>query len=74
MRRVLDGERSPVRDFVLLNAAAGLVAWDLLQDPGQAERPMARRLRERLVTVAETIDSGAAAAKLDAWTAATNRR
>ncbi|MCU1475106.1 anthranilate phosphoribosyltransferase [Amnibacterium sp.] len=73
VRRVLDGEPGPVRDFVLLNAAAGLVAWDLLQDPGQAERPMARRLRERLTTVAETVDSGAARAKLDAWAAATQR-
>ena len=73
VRRVLDGERGPVRDFVLLNAAAGLVAWDLLQDPGQAERPMARRLRERLGTVADAVDSGAAHAKLDAWTASTQR-
>ena len=73
VRRVLAGEGGPVRDFVLLNAAAGLVAWDLLQDPGQAERPMARRLRERLGTVADTVDSGAARAKLDAWAAATTR-
>ena len=73
VRRVLAGEGGPVRDFVLLNAAAGLVAWDLLQDPGQAERPMARRLRERLGTVADTVDSGAARATLDAWAAATTR-
>jgi anthranilate phosphoribosyltransferase len=73
VRRVLDGERGAVRDFVLLNAAAGLVAWDLLQDPGQAERPMARRLRERLETVSDAVDSGAARAKLEAWTAATQR-
>ena len=69
-RAVLDGEGGPVRDFVLLNAAAGLVAWDLLQDPGQAERPMARRLRERIATAAEAIDSGAAAERLRAWSAA----
>lgn len=71
VRRVLAGDGGPVRDIVLLNAAAGLVAWDLLQDPGQAERPMARRLRERLATVAEAVDSGAAAAKLGAWVEAT---
>jgi anthranilate phosphoribosyltransferase len=68
---VLAGDGGPIRDFVLLNAAAGLVAWDLLQDPGQAERPMARRLRERLATAADAVDSGAAAAKLEAWTRAT---
>jgi anthranilate phosphoribosyltransferase len=67
LRRVLDGDGGPVRDFVLLNAAAALVAWDLLQDPGQAERPMVRRLRERYRTAAETVDSGAAKARLAAW-------
>jgi anthranilate phosphoribosyltransferase len=71
VRRVLDGDGGPVRDIVLLNAAAGLVAWDLLQDPGQAERPMARRLTDALATAATAVDSGAAAAKLEAWAAAT---
>ncbi|MDQ1514158.1 MAG: anthranilate phosphoribosyltransferase [Microbacteriaceae bacterium] len=71
VRSVLAGDGGPVRDIVLLNAAAGLVAWDLLQDPGQAERPMARRLTDRLATVAEAVDSGAAAAKLEQWSAAT---
>ncbi|MFD1722760.1 anthranilate phosphoribosyltransferase [Amnibacterium endophyticum] len=71
VRRVLAGEAGPVRDVVLLNAAAGLVAWDLYEDPLTAERPMARRLAERLATAAEAVDSGAAAARLDAWVAAT---
>ena len=71
VRRVLGGEPGPVRDFVVLNAAAGLVAWDLLQDPAQGERPMARRLRERLATAADAIDGGAAAATLDRLVEAT---
>ena len=71
LRSVLAGDGGPVRDLVLLNAAAGLVAWDLLQDPGQAERPIVKRLAARLETAASAIDSGAAAAKLDAWVAAT---
>jgi anthranilate phosphoribosyltransferase len=72
VRSVLAGDGGAVRDIVLLNAAAGLVAWDLLQDPSQAGRPMVRRLTERLATARETVDSGAAAAKLEAWSAATS--
>jgi anthranilate phosphoribosyltransferase len=69
-RRVLAGEGGPVRDIVLLNAAAGLVAWDLFEDPSNAERPMAKRLTDAIERAAGVIDSGAAAAKLDAWVAA----
>jgi anthranilate phosphoribosyltransferase len=71
MRRVLSGEGGAVRDIVLLNAAAGLVAWDLYEDPANAERPMAKRLAEGIERAARAIDSGQAAAKLDAWVAAT---
>ena len=71
VRRVLAGEGGPVRDIVLLNAAAGLVAWDLYLDPSQAERPMAKRLADGIERAARAIDAGAASAKLDAWVAAT---
>lgn len=71
LRRTLAGEGGPVRDIVLLNAAAGLVAWDLYEDPSQAERPMAKRLADGIERAARAIDSGDAAAKLDAWIAAT---
>ncbi len=71
VRAVLAGETGPVRDIVLLNAAAGLAAWDLLQDPSNGERQMASRLRDGIARAAEAIDSGAASAKLDAWIAAT---
>jgi anthranilate phosphoribosyltransferase len=73
IRRVLAGETGPVRDIVLLNAAAGLVAWDLYEDPANAERPMAKRLTVAVERVAQVVDSGAAEAKLDAWVAATRR-
>jgi anthranilate phosphoribosyltransferase len=60
-RRVLAGERGPVRDAVLLNAAAALAAFD--------ER--AQRLHDALATgivrAAEAIDDGRAAALLDRW-------
>jgi anthranilate phosphoribosyltransferase len=72
VRRTLDGETGPVRDIVLLNAAAGLVAWDLAQDHEQAEQDIRRRLRTRIADAAEAIDSGAATAKLGEWVAATH--
>lgn len=70
-REVLAGARGPVRDIVLLNAAAGLVAYGLAADPGQRERPLLARFREQLEVAARAVDSGAAIAKLDQWVAAT---
>jgi anthranilate phosphoribosyltransferase len=60
-RAVLDGERGPKRDVVILNAAAGLVAGG-----------MAANLREGLALAAKSLDSGAARTKLDALVAFTN--
>jgi len=70
-REVLAGARGPVRDIVLLNAAAGLVSYGLAADPGQRERPLLARFREQLEVAARAVDSGAAIAKLDQWVAAT---
>ncbi|GAA3769233.1 anthranilate phosphoribosyltransferase [Microbacterium kribbense] len=72
VRRTVGGQTGPVRDIVLLNAAAGLVAYRLFRDPGQVQRPILDRLREEIVVAARAIDSGAAAAKLDEWVAATH--
>ncbi len=72
VRQTLGGQPGAVRDIVLLNSAAGLVAYRLFRDPTQVQRPILDRLAEALVTAAQTIDSGAAAAKLDEWIAATN--
>ena len=70
-RRVLAGETGPVRDIVLLNAAAGLVSYRLAVDPSERDRPVIVRFREQLAVAAEAIDSGSASRKLDAWVAAT---
>ncbi len=70
-RSVLAGQEGAVRDIVLLNAAAGLVAFDLAKDPAQLQVPIVRRFRDKIAVAAETIDSGAAIAKLDQWVAAT---
>lgn len=73
VRRVLGGEAGPVRDIVLLNAAAGLVAYDIAADAESVERPLLERLGAKMAVAAEAIDSGLALAKLDAWVQATNR-
>lgn len=67
VRRVLAGEPGPVRDIVLLNTAAGIVAYRLSQDAAQAQRPIVERLREAFHEAGAAIDSGAATAKLAAW-------
>lgn len=72
IRSVLAGEKGPQRDVVILNAAAGLVAFDLAQDPERLTVPILERLAEKLEVAASVVDSGAAARKLDQWVAATN--
>jgi anthranilate phosphoribosyltransferase len=71
VRRVLAGEGGPVRDIVLLNAAAGIVAYRLFQDAGQAQRAIVERLAEARDDAAAAVDDGRARAKLDEWVATT---
>ena len=59
--RGLAGERGPVRDIVVLNAAAGLVAFELAKDPSQFQRAVLDRFRDKMAVAEEAIDSGAAA-------------
>jgi len=66
-RRVFAGEHGPVRDIVLLNAAAALAAFD---GPGRAE-DLVETLAGQLDRAAAAIDSGAVAELLDRWIAAT---
>jgi anthranilate phosphoribosyltransferase len=61
VRSVLDGESGAKRDVVLLNAAAGLAAGGLAAD-----------LADGLALAAQSIDSGAARAKLESLVAFTN--
>lgn len=71
VHRVLGGEEGPVRDIVLLNAAAGIVSYRLSQDASQMQRPILERLAEARDEAAAAVDTGAAAEKLQAWVAAT---
>jgi anthranilate phosphoribosyltransferase len=65
-RRVLAGEPGPVRDAVLLNTAAALVAFE----PGTG--PLTEQIAAGVRRAAESIDSGSAAKTLELWVAATN--
>lgn len=71
VRRVLGGEPGPVRDIVLLNAAAGLVSFELAAHPASGQENILDRFRAQLSRAQQAVDSGAAAAKLDEWVAAT---
>jgi anthranilate phosphoribosyltransferase len=60
-RRLLDGEQGPVRDAVLLNAAAALAAH------AGGREPLVERLRDGLTRAAASLDSGAARTALSGW-------
>ena len=62
VRSVLAGAEGPVRDAVVLNAAAGLVAFD-----ATADGPLLDRLSAAKDRAEKAIDSGAAARALQAW-------
>lgn len=69
--RFLAGEQGPVRDAVLLNAAAALVAVDscggALADVPLPDQRLVDQLRDAIGRAAQAVDSGAAARALDAW-------
>lgn len=71
---VFAGEQGSVRDIVLLNSAAGLVAALLYHQPESAEDDILDRFANALEVAAEAIDSGAAAAKRDEWLACFRER
>ncbi|MCB5280296.1 anthranilate phosphoribosyltransferase [Arthrobacter sp. AL08] len=64
VRSVLSGAQGPARDAALLNAAAGLVAFDL-----DAAGPFNERMAAALKRAEESVQSGAATAVLDRWVA-----
>jgi anthranilate phosphoribosyltransferase len=68
VRDLLAGKVGPVRDAVLLNAAAALAMLD------RGPEPLVQRMASGLRIAAESVDSGAAAAALERWIAATRSR
>lgn len=68
-RKVLAGARGPVRETVLLNAAAGLVADGTLD--GTSSGTVVERFQAALAHAERSLESGAAAQVLERWAAAT---
>lgn len=66
VRAVLSGGPGPARDAALVNAAAGLVAFNL-----DAVGPLTERMAAAMKVAEESIASGAASAVLDRWVALT---
>jgi anthranilate phosphoribosyltransferase len=64
VHRVVGGELGPVRDAVLLNAAAAIAAYDV------SDGLVVTRIADGLQRAVASIDSGAAEAKLAAWISA----
>ena len=61
VRRVLDGETGPIRDAVLLNAAAALAVYE------QPAAGVEEALPDSYARAVQSVDSGAAAAVLGRW-------
>ncbi|MFD7921782.1 anthranilate phosphoribosyltransferase [Streptomyces sp. NPDC059740] len=61
VRRVLAGEKGPVRDAVLLNSAAALVALE------PADTSLEEQIAAGIARAAQAVDSGAAATVLERW-------
>ncbi|MDP3891615.1 anthranilate phosphoribosyltransferase [Nocardioides sp.] len=67
VRRLLDGERGPVRDAVLLNAGAALAVHE--REDGEVYDNLARGIAR----ATEAVDTGAARATLERWVDASAR-
>lgn len=69
--RVLQGERSPVRDAVVLNAGIALALTT--PDGGRSDADFAAGVRDGMDRAERGLDSGAAAGLLDRWVQVTHR-
>lgn len=68
VRDIMNGAQGPVRDAVLVNAAAGIVAFD-----EYSNAPFDDRMQLALAKAAESIDSGAASRVLAKWSSVTTQ-
>lgn len=68
-----DGNLAAVKDIVILNAASGIVAYQMAKDESRAELDLNLRFEDAIFAAKQAIESGAAKTKLDQWVAATNQ-
>jgi anthranilate phosphoribosyltransferase len=67
------GNLGAIKDIVMLNAAGGVVSYQMAKDSSKADVDLMVRFQDALEQVAQTLESGAAEAKLADWvTASTN--
>lgn len=72
VRRVLTGERGPIRDAVVLNAGAALAVHAQVDADAPADQDAVHEvLRAGMARAEASLDEGAAAAVLERWVAAT---
>ncbi|WP_062988829.1 anthranilate phosphoribosyltransferase [Nocardia anaemiae] len=71
-RSVFAGTAGPVRDAVLLNSAAAIVAYDWSQGVGDPDADIHDAIAAGIDRAAEAIDTGKSAALLDRWAKLTN--
>jgi anthranilate phosphoribosyltransferase len=64
------GNLGAIKDIVMLNAAGGVVSYQLAKNSANAELDLNQRFNDALHQVAVALESGAAEAKLSDWVAA----
>lgn len=65
--RKTSGNLGAVRDIVLLNAAGGVVSYEMAKDSSKADVALKTRFEDALHKVTQVLDSGAAEIKLAEW-------
>lgn len=71
--RKTSGNLGSVRDVVLLNAAGGVVSYQMAKDASKADVDLSVRFEDALQQVTKALDSGAAEVKLADWIVATSQ-
>lgn len=67
------GQLGAVRDIVILNAAGGVVAYRIAQNPHLSGSSLKSLFESALEHVSSALDSGAGSNKLEQWVSATQR-
>lgn len=65
------GNLGAIRDIVILNAAGGVLSYQLAKDASRADVDLELRFNDAIELVTRAMDSGAGNAKLNEWVAAT---
>ena len=65
------GNLGAVREIVILNAAGGVVSYELARDASRADVDLNLRFTDAIAKVSAALDSGAGETKLNEWVAAT---